>query len=129
MLRFKPKSNYLNFLGNKRFATNSINDSVENDKSTGLFGIDKHPEPKPTLLALYRRTLNVLTRFPETSFYRQSTETITKNRLETLESTKSIGEFEEKIDCGIVEEIIMQAEDELKLIEVMEKYKPWENKL
>jgi NADH dehydrogenase (ubiquinone) 1 alpha subcomplex subunit 5 len=104
---------------NTRFASSS---TTETSKSTGLFGIDKHPDPKPTLLALYRRTLNVVSRFPQESFYRETVETLTKTRLEALETAKTMSEFEQKIDCGIVEEIIIQAEEELKLIEIMEKH-------
>ena len=93
---------------------------------TSLTGLATHPEPKPLLLSLYRRTLSVASRLPSTSVYRQSVEAITSSRLKSLESAQSIDEFVKTADCGLVEELIIQAQDELKLLGLMENEKPWE---
>ncbi|KAL4797152.1 ETC complex I subunit conserved region-domain-containing protein [Aspergillus venezuelensis] len=58
---------------------------------TGLTGLNTHPSPRPTLIYLYQSTLEKLKSFPESSAYRQSTETLTRHRLQIVESTKPPG--------------------------------------
>lgn len=58
---------------------------------TGLTGISTHPSPRPTLIYLYTSVLQKLRTFPESSVYRQSTEAITRQRLEIVESAKPPG--------------------------------------
>ncbi|PWY73656.1 NADH-ubiquinone oxidoreductase 299 kDa subunit [Aspergillus heteromorphus CBS 117.55] len=58
---------------------------------TGLAGLTTHPSPRPTLIFLYTATLNKLKAFPESSVYRKSTETLTRHRLQIVESTKPPG--------------------------------------
>ncbi|RIA91321.1 ETC complex I subunit conserved region-domain-containing protein [Glomus cerebriforme] len=95
--------------------------------TTGIFGLAVHPDPRPHLIKTYNKTLNALTHIPPTATYRQATEAITQNRLKIVESTKNIQEIEEKIGAGQIEEVIWQAEDELKLVAKMEEWKPWES--
>ena len=54
---------------------------LEAGTPTGLTGLFTHPSPRSTLVYLYSRTLDALSEFPETSLYRQSTEALTKHRL------------------------------------------------
>lgn len=58
---------------------------------TGLTGLVTHPSPRPTLIYLYTTTLQKLNAFPESSAYRQSTEALTRHRLQIVESTKPPG--------------------------------------
>ncbi|KAL2815348.1 ETC complex I subunit conserved region-domain-containing protein [Aspergillus granulosus] len=58
---------------------------------TGLAGLTTHPSPRPTLIYIYRATLEKLKAFPESSAYRQSTEALTRHRLQIIESTKPPG--------------------------------------
>ncbi|PYI10246.1 hypothetical protein BO78DRAFT_458681 [Aspergillus sclerotiicarbonarius CBS 121057] len=58
---------------------------------TGLTGLVTHPSPRPTLIFLYTSTLEKLKAFPESSVYRQSTEALTRHRLQIVESTKPPG--------------------------------------
>ncbi|GAB1213653.1 hypothetical protein ATERTT37_002803 [Aspergillus terreus] len=58
---------------------------------TGITGLNTHPHPRPTLIYLYTHTLQKLKAFPETSVYRQSTEALTRHRLQIVESTKPPG--------------------------------------
>lgn len=58
---------------------------------TGLAGLVTHPSPRPTLIYLYKATLQKLQGFPESSVYRKSTEAITKQRLQIVESTRPPG--------------------------------------
>lgn len=67
-----------------------------------------------------------MTRIPSTAVYRQATEALTQQRLNIVESTENIEEIEAKIDVGQIEEVIMQAEEELKLVAKIEEWKAWE---
>lgn len=58
---------------------------------TGLTGLVTHPSPRPTLIYLYQTTLQKLKAFPESSAYRQSTEALTRHRLQIVEATKPPG--------------------------------------
>ncbi|KAJ5485195.1 NADH-ubiquinone oxidoreductase 29.9 kDa subunit [Penicillium diatomitis] len=64
---------------------------------TGLTGLTTHPSPRPTLIYLYTTTLQKLSRFPESSAYRQSVEALTRHRLEIVESQKPPG-FEQWLE-------------------------------
>ncbi|CAG8432966.1 11027_t:CDS:10 [Diversispora eburnea] len=91
--------------------------------TTGLFGLAVHPNPKSHLIKTYRRTLETLTQIPPTAVYRQATEALTQHRLSIIESSDNIKEIENRIGAGIIEEIIWQAEDELKLIAKVKEWK------
>jgi NADH dehydrogenase (ubiquinone) 1 alpha subcomplex subunit 5 len=64
---------------------------------TGLTGLRVHPSPRPTLIYLYTSILEKLKTFPETSVYRQSTEALTRQRLQIVQSTKPAG-FDEWLE-------------------------------
>ncbi|EER22956.1 hypothetical protein D8B26_004239 [Coccidioides posadasii str. Silveira] len=58
---------------------------------TGLTGLNTHPSPRPTLIYLYQTTLDKLKTIPESSVYRQSTEALTRHRLNVVQSVKPPG--------------------------------------
>ena len=58
---------------------------------TGIVGLVTHPHPRPTLIYLYKTTLQKLKAVPETSVYRQSTEALTRQRLQIVESAVPAG--------------------------------------
>lgn len=58
---------------------------------TGLTGLFTHPSPRSTLLYLYGATLDKLKSFPDHSVYRQSTEALTKHRMNIIQSIKPDG--------------------------------------
>ncbi|TID21044.1 hypothetical protein CANINC_003539 [Pichia inconspicua] len=94
---------------------------------TGLTGILQHPNPKPTLVALYKATLNELEeKFPKDSLYRESVENLTRARLSVVESTDVVEKIEQDIGCGLIEEVIIQADEELELLRKLAKWKVWE---
>lgn len=64
---------------------------LESFAPTGLTGIVTHPSPRPTLIYLYNTTLDKLKKVPESSVYRQSTEALTRQRLNIVESVKPPG--------------------------------------
>lgn len=67
---------------------------LEPGNPTGLTGLFNHPAPRSTLLYLYGSTLDKLKAFPEHSVYRQSTEALTKRRMQIIESIKPEGHEE-----------------------------------
>ncbi|KAG0747313.1 hypothetical protein G6F57_003697 [Rhizopus arrhizus] len=95
--------------------------------TTGITGVRVQPNPRPHLIQTYNQTLEALSRLPTTAVYRQATEALTQHRLSIVESTENVDEIEAKIDVGQIEEIILQAQDELKLVGKMEEWKAWES--
>lgn len=94
---------------------------------TGLTGIYQHPNPRPALISLYNHTLSTLnTKFPSSSIYRQSVEALTKNRLKIVEENDITEEIENKIGGGLIEEVIIQAHEELTLANELAELKCWE---
>src|SRR4051812_25976705 len=64
---------------------------LEPNTQTGLTGLLTHPSPRPTLIFVYNTILDKLKALPETSMYRQSTESLTKSRLAIVQSVKPPG--------------------------------------
>ena len=64
---------------------------LENFAPTGLTGLTTHPSPRPTLIYLYTSTLEKLKQLPESSVYRQSTEALTRQRLNIVDAVKPAG--------------------------------------
>ncbi|CUM45474.1 uncharacterized protein AC631_02052 [Debaryomyces fabryi] len=94
---------------------------------TGLTGIYQHPNPRPALIALYNHTLTVLDKkFPKESVYKQSIEALTKNRLKIVQEEEITENIENKIGGGLIEEIIIQAHEELGLANELSLLKCWE---
>ncbi|KAI9255775.1 ETC complex I subunit conserved region-domain-containing protein [Phascolomyces articulosus] len=94
--------------------------------TTGLTGIPVHPNPRPHLIQTYSKTLEALSRLPTHAVYRQATESLTQQRLSVVQGNEDVTKIESLINNGQIEELIIQAEDELKLIAKMEEWKPWE---
>lgn len=93
----------------------------------GLKGLYQHPNPRPALISLYNHTLKTLdTKFPKNSVYRQSVETMTKNRLKVVENEEITENIENKIGGGLIEEIVIQAHEELSLAHELAGMKCWE---
>lgn len=46
--------------------------------------------------------------------------------MKVVDDNKSIRAIEEKVASGLIEELIYQAHNELKLIRLMKSWKPWE---
>ncbi|KAF9958987.1 ndufa5, NADH-ubiquinone oxidoreductase subunit [Mortierella alpina] len=107
------------------FATRRLLNAVTK-KSTGIYGLPVHPDPRPQLITLYNDTLKTLEKFPEHAVYRQATAALTNHRLSVVEGTEDINKIEESIDAGQIEEVVVQAVEELKLAGKMLEWKPWE---
>lgn len=106
--------------------------------STDLAGIEVHPNPLPALESKYTRTLEVLKALPESAVYRQSAQAATQSRLDIVREAMTersqtdpalnehaIKTVQTKIDSGIVEELLEQANCELDLAAKMIDWKPY----
>ncbi|THK33017.1 NADH dehydrogenase [ubiquinone] 1 alpha subcomplex subunit 5 [Diachasma alloeum] len=94
--------------------------------TTMLTGLKVAQAPFRALDHLYSKILRVMQKLPPTYPYRMHTEKVIKDRTAILISTEDIATVEEKIGCGQVEELIVQAENELLLARKMSVWKPWE---
>ncbi|KAK0181601.1 hypothetical protein PV327_003873 [Microctonus hyperodae] len=95
-------------------------------KTTFLKGLAVVKLPHLKLGNLYTKLLRALAQMPENSAYRIYTEQIVKERAEKLRSNADVPTLEKEIGCGQVEELIVQAENELLLARKMIVWKPWE---
>lgn len=79
---------------------------LEAGAPTGLTGLLTHPSPRSALLYHYNSTLDKLKKIPESSVYRQSTEALTKHRLQVVEQSKPAGwdEWQAKIKMQVGED-------------------------
>jgi NADH dehydrogenase (ubiquinone) 1 alpha subcomplex subunit 5 len=85
-------------------------------QTTGIVGLDVVPNARAVLINLYTKTLKEIKAVPEDEGYRKAVETFTKHRLTVCEEEEEWEKIEERIGCGQVEELIEEAQDELKLI-------------
>lgn len=95
-------------------------------KATQLVGLAVAKAPRSSLKEVYSKTLGVLSALPNSSIYRQQAEYITKQRMELVNKTEDVVELEKLIDCGQIEEVIVQANDELQLAEQISSWQVWE---
>ncbi|KAJ3391402.1 ndufa5, NADH-ubiquinone oxidoreductase subunit [Lobulomyces angularis] len=98
-------------------------------KTTGLPGIPVNANPRPQLMSLYSRIIHLSERFPPDAVLAQSANAIAKYRLKIVENEKDIQKIEEKIDCGQIEELIEQAEDEINLLPKMLEWQVYDKNL
>ncbi|KAL6256365.1 hypothetical protein P5V15_012481 [Pogonomyrmex californicus] len=96
-------------------------------KSTNLTGLAVCKNPHLELVPLYKRILRVLEKLPKDYTYRKETEKLVKDRMTIMKLNADVQSVEDKIGCGQVEELIIQARNELSLAEKMAIWKPWEN--
>ena len=86
-----------------------------------------HPTPRLSLQSVYKQTLSVLDKLPKDYEYRQSTETFTRQRLGLVaDEQKSLEQVASDLGVMRIEQVLMQAEDELKLAEQVLEWRAWE---
>ncbi|KAF1580377.1 UNVERIFIED_CONTAM: putative NADH dehydrogenase [ubiquinone] 1 alpha subcomplex subunit 5, partial [Eudyptes robustus] len=95
-------------------------------KSTGLTGLWVNEQPHRTLTVIYGRILRTLENIPTNSPYRQNTEALVKHRLKLVEEEPDVFKLEEKIGMGQIEEVIQQAEYEVRTARAIVESKAWE---
>ncbi|XP_063783246.1 NADH dehydrogenase [ubiquinone] 1 alpha subcomplex subunit 5 [Pseudophryne corroboree] len=95
-------------------------------KTTGLVGLAVAQNPHERLRILYTKILATLQTIPNDAAYRKYTEQIVNERLNAVKAEPIVVNLEEKFNCGQIEEVISQAENELSLARKMVQWKPWE---
>lgn len=93
--------------------------------STGLSLVDVEPFPRLKLMKLYYMCLEEMKDIPDVFKYKFLCAELTKFRMNIVDETLNIREIEEKIGSGLVEELIFQAHNELRLLKIVKKWKPW----
>jgi NADH dehydrogenase (ubiquinone) 1 alpha subcomplex subunit 5 len=87
--------------------------------TTGIVGLPVNVNARQDLIAIYQRTLREVQVLPaEAAAYKDAVERITKYRLSVAEKHAEESAIEKEINCGQLEELIEQAEDELSVIPV-----------
>lgn len=94
--------------------------------TTGLTGLAVSKNPHHTLGVLYGKILRTLQQMPQDASYRKYTEEIINERAQILKSNQDVATIERQIGCGQIEEVIVQAENELILARKMLNWKPWQ---
>lgn len=78
------------------------------------------------LRILYTKIIDVLEQMPANAAYRKYTEQITNEKLGMVKAEPDVKKLEDKLQGGQIEEVILQAENELSLARKMMQWKPWE---
>ncbi|XP_065794975.1 NADH dehydrogenase [ubiquinone] 1 alpha subcomplex subunit 5 isoform X1 [Muntiacus reevesi] len=94
--------------------------------TTGLVGLAVCETPHERLKILYTKILDVLGHIPKNAAYRKYTEQITNEKLSMVKAEPDVKKLEERLQGGQIEEVILQAENELSLARKMIQWKPWE---
>lgn len=88
-------------------------------ETTGIVGLDVVPNAREVLIGLYSKTLKEIQKVPEDEGYRKAVESFTNHRLKVCQEEEDWETIEKRLACGQVEELIEEAQDELKLISHM----------
>ncbi|KAL4575838.1 hypothetical protein LXL04_011925 [Taraxacum kok-saghyz] len=94
-------------------------------ETTGIVGLEVVPNAREVLIGLYDKTLKEIQRVPEDEGYRKAVESFTRHRLTVCKEEEDWEAIEKRLGCGQVEELIEEAQDELKLIDKMIEWDPW----
>ncbi|KAF8745579.1 hypothetical protein AX14_006900 [Amanita brunnescens Koide BX004] len=93
-------------------------------QSTGITGLQVHPNPLPELTKAYENTLSVLASIPTTSVYRQGVEALTRHKLSIVQKADGdIAAVEGGLNEGQIEQSLDIANDEFKLASKMLEWK------
>ncbi|XP_054660565.1 NADH dehydrogenase [ubiquinone] 1 alpha subcomplex subunit 5 [Grus americana] len=95
-------------------------------KTTGLVGLAVAENPHERLRILYTKILGVLQNIPKDAAYRKYTEQIVNQRFNLVQTETDVQKLQDKLNSGHIEEVIVQAENELSLARKMLQWKPWE---
>ena len=78
------------------------------------------------LLSYFSKNLRALAKMPVDYPYRKHTESLINERADIIKKSNTIEEAEKKIGMGQIEEVIIQAENELELTRSILEWKSWE---
>ena len=108
------------------FTTNTNHTNESQKTTTGLVGLPVMNDPINTYANLCDQVLEKIQFVPENAAYRTIVEEMYKHRKKVTLSGKTVSEIEETIAAGQIEELAVQARDELELFPKMREWKPWE---
>lgn len=94
--------------------------------STNLTRLAVEKQPHVKLALVYGKNLRALAKMPSDYPYRKHTESIIMARAALVKNESNVAELEKKINCGQIEEVIIQAENELSLSRKILEWKSWE---
>ena len=94
--------------------------------TTGLVGLPVLNDPIASYAKLCDQVLDAIKFVPDHAAYRTIVTQTYEHRKSVTLSGKTVPEIEETIAAGQIEELAMQARDELDLIPKMREWKPWE---
>ncbi|XP_054555009.1 NADH dehydrogenase [ubiquinone] 1 alpha subcomplex subunit 5-like [Talpa occidentalis] len=95
-------------------------------KTTGLVGLAVCDTLHERLRILYTKILDVLEQIPKNAAYRKYTEQITNEKLGIVKAKTDVKKLEDRLQGGEIEEVSLQAENELSLARKIIQWKPWE---
>ena len=95
--------------------------------TTGIAFMDVEPFPRMKLMKLYYLTLQEIKDLPDIYQYKFLSQELTRFRMKVVDEHLSVRAIEEKISHGSIEELIFQAHNEIKLLRIMKKWRPWEH--
>ena len=93
--------------------------------TTGIAFLDVEPFPRMKLMKLYYLALQEIEKLPDEYGYKILSREMTRFRMQVVDSTTSIRDIEKKISHGLIEELIFSAHNEIKLLRVMDRWRPW----
>ncbi|XP_044467273.1 probable NADH dehydrogenase [ubiquinone] 1 alpha subcomplex subunit 5, mitochondrial isoform X2 [Mangifera indica] len=88
-------------------------------QTTGIVGLDVVPNVREVLINLCSKTLREIPAVPEDEGCRKAVESFTRHRLKVFQEEEDWEMIEKRLGCGQVEELIDEAQDQLKLIDKM----------
>ena len=94
--------------------------------TTGLVGLPVLNDPIASYAKLCDQVLDAIKFVPDHAAYRTIVTQTYEHRKSVTLSGKTVPEIEETIAAGQIDELAMQARDELDLIPKMREWKPWE---
>ena len=80
------------------------------------------------LMKLYYLALQEIKTLPDEYPYKFLSRELTRYRMKIVDENMSVREIERKIGAGVVEELIFAAHNEVKLLRLVGKWMPWEDK-
>ncbi|XP_021569174.1 NADH dehydrogenase [ubiquinone] 1 alpha subcomplex subunit 5-like isoform X1 [Carlito syrichta] len=95
-------------------------------KTTGFVGLTICDTLHERLRILYTKILDVLEQIPKNATYRKYAEQITNEKLAMVKAEPNVKKLEDQLQGGQIEEVILQAENELCLVRKVMQWKPWE---
>merc|ERR1719223_289926 len=95
--------------------------------STGLVGLAVDPDALPKMITKYGALLDKVKVMPETAQYRINIEQICNHRIKAAtDHPEDPEKVEELCNCGQVEELVVQADDEMIVMDMYIKNRWWE---